>query len=172
MRRMNISLFSLLISSVCFTAVAAAQSPSPAKALDQVSPPFSILHPDAVPTAQGPANHFIGTVKMDTLTEPIEGIRPRTLSVTFAPCARTAWHSHPMGQVLIVTEGSGFVQQQGGPIQAIHVGDIIWTPPNVRHWHGAAPNTSMTHIAIYEEPKGKVTQWFEQVTDEEYAKAK
>ncbi len=172
MRRMNNTLFSLFLGTVCISAVAAAQSPSPAKAPDLASPAFSILHPDAVPTAPGPANHFIGAVKMDTLSEPIEGLKPRVLSVTFAPCARTAWHSHPMGQLLIVTAGSGFVQQQGGPIQAIHVGDIIWTPPNVRHWHGAAPDASMTHIAIYEEPKGKVTQWFEQVTDEEYAKAK
>ena len=172
MRQFNLFLSSMILGAAFVSAAAAAQTAPPVKVPEQALPAFSILHSDAVPTAPGPANHFIGTVNMDTLSEPIEGLRPRVLSVTFAPRARTAWHSHPMGQVLIVTEGSGFVQQQGGPIQAIHVGDIIWTPPNVRHWHGAAPDTSMTHIAIYEEPKGKVTQWFEQVTDEEYAKAK
>jgi 4-carboxymuconolactone decarboxylase len=162
----RIALFLLFLSAFASVQTLAQSAAVPPSAS------ITILRADQAPSIFGPENHFIGKVKMDTLTEPVPGSRPRVLNITFAPGARTAWHSHPLGQILIVTSGSGFIQQRGGPIQAIHEGDVIWTPPNVQHWHGAGPNGPMTHISIYDEPSGQVTQWLEQVTDAEYAKAK
>ena len=88
--------------------------------------------------------------------------------VTFEPGARTAWHAHPLGQTLIVNSGCGWVQQEGGPVQEIRPGDVVWFPPNVRHWHGASPTTAMTHIAIQEALDGKMVEWMEKVSDEQY----
>jgi len=122
----------------------------------------------AKPSAKGPADWFTGTVRIDN---PFQGTEPARIAgahVTFEPGARTAWHTHPLGQTLIVTSGCGRVQREGGPIEEIHPGDIVWFAPGEKHWHGAAPTTAMSHIAIQEKLDGKVVDWLEHVTDEQY----
>jgi len=120
------------------------------------------------PSGKGPAEHFTGSVRVDPLFEPPEPARTFGAYVTFEPCARTDWHTHPLGQTLIVTLGTGFVQNWGGPIEMIRPGDVIWCLPGEKHWHGATPNTAMTHIAIVEKLNGKSAEWMEKVTDEQY----
>lgn len=145
----------------------------PASGAGQPAQTITITRAAAVSSAQGPPEHFTGAVKLDMLAEPKSAPgQTRIESITFAPGAHTGWHSHPLGQLLVVTAGSGFVQQWGGPIQAIHSGDVIWTPPNVKHWHGAGLKEPMTHISIYEETNGQVTIWMEKVTEEEYRQAR
>lgn len=117
------------------------------------------------PSQHGPAEHFTGPVRIDPLFQPTEPARAAAAYVTFEPCARTDWHTHPLGQTLIVTSGVGRVQQWGGSIEEIRSGDVVWTPPGVKHWHGAAPTTAMTHLAIQEQQGGKVVEWMEKVTD-------
>jgi quercetin dioxygenase-like cupin family protein len=117
---------------------------------------------------KGPADWFTGTVRIDPLFQAAQPARVAGASVTFEPGARTAWHTHPLGQTLIVTAGSGLAQRWGGPIEQIHPGDVVWFPPGEKHWHGAAPNTALTHIAIQEALDGKVVEWLEHVTDEQY----
>ena len=122
------------------------------------------------PSARGPADWFTGTVRID---RAVPGQRP-------GPCgrgqrhvragARTAWHTHPLGQTLIVTAGCGWVQREGGPVEEVHPGDVVWFPPGEKHWHGATPTTAMTHIAIQEQLDGKVVDWLEHVSDEQYRK--
>lgn len=124
----------------------------------------------AQPSMQGPAEWFTGTVRIDPLfLKANDPSRVTCASVTFEPGARTAWHSHPLGQTLIVTAGCGRVQREGGPVEEIRPGDTVWIPPDEKHWHGAAPTTSMTHIAIQEERDGSSAAWFEHVRDEQYA---
>jgi quercetin dioxygenase-like cupin family protein len=120
------------------------------------------------PSAKGPADYFTGTVRVDPLFSAPAPARVLGASVTFEPCARTAWHTHPLGQTLIVTAGCGRVQRWDGPIEEIRPGDVIWFPPGEKHWHGAAPTTAMTHIAIVEVLDGKSADWMEQVSDEQY----
>jgi quercetin dioxygenase-like cupin family protein len=120
------------------------------------------------PSRKGPSDSFTGTVRLDPLFETPDPARVRASSVTFEPGARTAWHTHPLGQTLIVTAGSGRVQRWGGPIEDIHPGDVIWFEPGEKHWHGAAPTTAMTHIAISEHLDRKTVEWMEQVNDEHY----
>jgi quercetin dioxygenase-like cupin family protein len=120
------------------------------------------------PSGKGPADWFTGTVRIDPLFQVRPPARAAGASVTFEPGARTAWHTHPLGQVLIVTAGCGLVQRWGGPIEEIRPGDVVWFPPGEKHWHGAAPTTAMTHIAIQEALDGKVVEWMEQVSDEQY----
>ena len=120
------------------------------------------------PSGKGPAEWFTGTVRIDPLFQPKESTRANVSSVTFEPGARTAWHSHPLGQHLIVTAGSGRIQNWDGPIQEIRPGDVVWAPPGEKHWHGAAPTTSMTHISIVEQLDGKAADWMEHVSDEQY----
>jgi quercetin dioxygenase-like cupin family protein len=120
------------------------------------------------PSARGPAEYFTGTVRIDQLFKAPEPARTSGASVTFEPCARSNWHTHPLGQTLIVTSGCGYVQSWGGPIRVIRPGDVVWCPPREKHWHGASPTTAMTHIAIQEELNGKVVDWMEKVTDEQY----
>jgi quercetin dioxygenase-like cupin family protein len=120
------------------------------------------------PSAKGPADWFTGAVRIDPLFDANEARRAAAASVTFEPGARTAWHTHPLGQTLIVTAGCGWVQREGGPIETIHPGDVVWFEPNEKHWHGATAATGMTHIAIQENLNGKVVDWMEQVTDEQY----
>jgi quercetin dioxygenase-like cupin family protein len=120
------------------------------------------------PSGKGPAEYFTGTVRLDPLFQANVPARALGLSVTFEPGARTAWHTHPLGQTLIVTAGRGLVQRWGGPIEEIRPGDVVWIPPGEKHWHGAAPTTAMTHIAIVEQVDGKVVDWMEKVTDKEY----
>jgi quercetin dioxygenase-like cupin family protein len=122
------------------------------------------------PSGKGPEDWFTGTVRIDPLFKPPEPARAFGASVTFEPGARTAWHSHPLGQTLIVTAGSGLVQRWGGPIEEIRPGDVVWIAPGEKHWHGASPTTSMTHIAIQEELEGKAADWMEHVSDEQYRK--
>ncbi|HTV49589.1 MAG TPA: cupin domain-containing protein [Steroidobacteraceae bacterium] len=117
---------------------------------------------------KGPPDWFTGDVCIDPLFTAPAPARVACASVTFQPGARTAWHTHPLGQTLIVTAGCGWTQCEGGPIVEIRVGDVIWCPPQHRHWHGATPTTSMTHIAIQEALDGKFVQWMEKVTDEQY----
>jgi quercetin dioxygenase-like cupin family protein len=120
------------------------------------------------PSAKGPAEWFTGTVRIDPLFEAPEPARVRGASVTFEPGARTAWHTHPLGQHLIVTSGLGWTQCWGGPKEEIRPGDVIWCPPGVKHWHGATPTCAMTHIAIQEALNGKVVEWMEKVSEEQY----
>lgn len=122
---------------------------------------------------QGPAAWFTGSVRIDPLfLKPQEPARSTGAYVTFEPGARTAWHTHPLGQTLIVTAGCGLVQREGGPIEKIRPGDVVWFPPGEKHWHGAAPTTPMTHLAIQEELNGKSVDWLEHVSDEQYRATK
>ena len=120
------------------------------------------------PSGKGPDEYFTGTVRIDPLFQVPDPARVAGASVTFEPGARTAWHTHPLGQTLIVTTGSGLAQRWGGPIEAIRPGDVIWFPPGEKHWHGAAAATAMTHIAVQERLDGKVVNWMEKVSDEQY----
>jgi quercetin dioxygenase-like cupin family protein len=121
------------------------------------------------PSGKGPADWFTGTVRIDPLFAANGARRGAAGSVTFEPGARTAWHTHPLGQTLIVTAGFGLVQREGGPIEEIRPGDVVWFPPGEKHWHGASPTTAMTHIAIQENLDGKVVDWMEHVSDDQYA---
>ena len=120
------------------------------------------------PSGKGPADWFTGTVRIDQLFEARDPARAAGNVVTFEPGARTAWHIHPLGQTLIVTAGCGLVQREGGPIEEIRPGDVVWFEPGEKHWHGAAPTTAMTHIAIQEALDGKAVDWMEHVSDEQY----
>ena len=122
------------------------------------------------PSAKGPADWFTGTVRIDPLFQAHAPARAAGASVTFEPGARTAWHTHPLGQTLIITAGCGWVQREGGPVEEVHPGDVVWFPPGEKHWHGASPTTAMTHIAIQEQLDGKVVDWLEHVSDEQYRK--
>ena len=121
-------------------------------------------------SVQGPANWFTGTVRIDPLFQVEEPARASGASVTFEPGARTAWHTHPLGQTLIITSGFGWVQEEEGSIEEVRAGDVIWFPPEIRHWHGASPTTSMTHIAIQEALDGEVVTWMEHVSEKQYSK--
>ena len=121
------------------------------------------------PSGKGPADYFTGTVRIDAPFQAATPGRVGGATVTFEPGARTAWHTHPLGQTLLVIAGSGRVQRQSGPVEAIRPGDIVWFSPGEKHWHGAAPDCAMTHIAIAESLDGKVVDWMEKVTDEQYA---
>jgi quercetin dioxygenase-like cupin family protein len=129
-----------------------------------------IIHPaGSRPSGAGPAEYFTGTVRMDPLITAPAPARLRGLTVTFEAGARTAWHTHPLGQTLIVTAGMGLVQREGGPVETIRPGDTIFFEPNEKHWHGASPTVAMTHIALQEELDGSAVTWLEHVTDAEYA---
>jgi len=120
--------------------------------------------------AGGPAEWFTGAVRIDPLVQAPEPARVTAASVTFEPGARSNWHTHPLGQTLIVTGGCGLVQSWGGPVRKIRPGDVVWCPPGEKHWHGGTATTAVTHIAVQEHLGGKAVEWLERVTDEEYAK--
>ncbi len=120
------------------------------------------------PSGKGVPEYFAGAVRLDPLFEAPDPARVRGASVTFEPGARTAWHTHPLGQTLIVTSGCGWAQRWGGPIEQIRPGDVIWFSPGEKHWHGATATTAMTHIAIQEQLNGRTVDWMEQVSDEQY----
>ena len=120
------------------------------------------------PSGKGQAEYFTGTVRIDPLFQANAPARALGVSVTFEPGARTPWHTHRLGQTLIVAAGCGLAQRWGGPVEQIRPGDVIWFPPDEKHWHGATATTAMTHIAIVEKLDGKNTDWMEQVTDEQY----
>ncbi len=120
------------------------------------------------PSASGPSEWFTGSVRIDSLVQAPDPARVLAASVTFEPGARTAWHTHPLGQTLVVIAGCGWVQRAGGPVEEIHPGDVVWIAPGEKHWHGATPSTAMTHIAIQEKLDGKVVDWMEHVTAAQY----
>uniref|UniRef100_A0A7C1FDQ9 Cupin domain-containing protein n=1 Tax=Caldilinea aerophila TaxID=133453 RepID=A0A7C1FDQ9_9CHLR len=127
---------------------------------------MQIIRNGSQPSTRGAAEWFTGAVRVDPLFQAPEPARVRCASVTFEPGARTAWHTHPLGQILIVTAGCGRAQRWGGPVEEIRAGDVVWFEPGEKHWHGASPNTAMTHIAIQEALEGKVVEWMEQVSNE------
>jgi quercetin dioxygenase-like cupin family protein len=120
------------------------------------------------PSAKGPAEWFTGTVRIDPLFSASAPARAAGAAVTFEPGARTAWHTHPLGQTLIVTAGCGRVQREGGPVEEIRPGNVVWFAPGEKHWHGASPTAAMTHIAVQEALDGKAVEWMEKVSDEQY----
>ncbi|SEW44266.1 (R)-mandelonitrile lyase [Chitinophaga arvensicola] len=129
---------------------------------------MEIIRSGSQPSGKGPADYFTGTVRIDPLNSPPEPARVAMALVTFEPGARTAWHTHPLGQTLIVTAGSGWVQREGDARQNIHPGDVVYFLPGEKHWHGATATTAMSHIAIQEKLNGSPVDWLEQVTDAQY----
>ena len=129
---------------------------------------MKITREDSRPSMEGPEDWFTGNVQVDMLFQAPDPARAAGASVTFEPGARTAWHTHPLGQTLIVTSGQGRVQREGGPVENIGPGDVVWFEPGEKHWHGAMPGRGMSHIAIQEELDGSAVEWLEKVSDEEY----
>lgn len=129
---------------------------------------MDILHAGTRPSGKGPPDWFTGTVRIDPLFNPFDAERVQGAQVTFEPGARTAWHTHPLGQTLIVVSGLGRVQRDDGPVEEIRPGDVVWFAPGEKHWHGASPRTAMTHIALQEVKDGKVVDWLEHVSDADY----
>jgi 4-carboxymuconolactone decarboxylase len=129
---------------------------------------ITITRSESQPSRPGPSENFTGSVRVTPLFDANDPSRASGASVSFEPGARSAWHTHPRGQVLIVSAGVGRVQQWGGPVEEIRVGDVVWTPPGVKHWHGASPATALTHIAIQESVGGKSVEWMEKVNEEQY----
>ena len=130
---------------------------------------MEIVRSDTLPKMPGPTDWFTGSVEVEMLFNSFDKDRVQGASVTFQPGARTAWHTHPLGQTLIVTAGVGRVQRWGGAIEEIRPGDVVWFEPGEKHWHGAAPDTAMTHTAIQEVQDGKAVDWMEKVSDADYA---
>lgn len=124
----------------------------------------------AQPSGKGPADWFSGSVRIDPLFQPNDHRRAAAALVTFEPGARTAWHTHPLGQTLVVTSGVGWVQKEGGAIEEVRPGDVVWFEPNEKHWHGASATIAMSHIAIQEQLNGRVVDWMEKVSDDQYQK--
>jgi len=120
------------------------------------------------PSTKGPEAYFSGSVRVDPVFQVGDPVRLNAGSVTFEPGARTAWHTHPLGQTLIITSGLGWVQTEGGPIEEVRPGDVVWFPPGEKHWHGATPTTAVTHIAVQESLNGKNVDWMEKVSDAQY----
>ena len=131
---------------------------------------MEIMRVGSRPSSRGPADWFTGSVRIDPLFDAPEPGRAQGASVTFEPGARTAWHTHPLGQTLIVVAGFGWVQRDGGPVEEIRPGDVVWFAPGEKHWHGATSTTAMTHIAVQEKHDGKPVTWMEHVSDEQYRK--
>jgi quercetin dioxygenase-like cupin family protein len=131
---------------------------------------MEIKRPGTTPSAKGPADWFTGAVRVDSLFDRPDPARASGALVTFEPGARTAWHTHPLGQTLLITAGFGWAQRDGSPIEELRPGDVVWFPPGEKHWHGASPTTAMTHIAIQEKLNGSPVTWLEKVTDEQYHK--
>jgi quercetin dioxygenase-like cupin family protein len=160
-----------LLASACSHANqgrAVSSSDASSTASSENSQTIKITRSGSQPSRQGPAENFTGSVRVDPLFNPNAPSRASGARVTFEPGARTAWHTHPLGQTLIVAAGSGWVQQWGGPIQEIREGDVAWIPPGQKHWHGATATTGMTHIAIQEYLDGKNVDWMEKVSNEQY----
>ncbi|MFC0205738.1 (R)-mandelonitrile lyase [Novosphingobium soli] len=145
-----------------------AAGPEPASPSNHKERIMKLYRNGSRPSQRGPAEWFTGAVRLDPLNSPEGPARTGSARVTFEPGARTAWHTHPLGQTLIVTEGVGWTQCEGGPIVELRAGDVVWCPPGHRHWHGATATTAMTHIAIQEALDGKMVEWMEHVTDAEY----
>ena len=159
-----------LIAAAAATAVTALASADVAVPKTSPEKLMEIQRVGSKPSGKGPSDWFTGTVRIDPLFDRPDPARVNGASVTFEPGARTAWHTHPLGQTLIVTSGSGWVQQEGGPVEEIRSGDVVWIKPGVKHWHGATATTAMTHLAIQEKLNGSPVTWMEKVTDEQYRK--
>src|SRR3989442_11956565 len=153
-----LSLFLLASTSPCLSQVASAQN----------SQMINITRRGSQQSSKGSAQSFTGSVRIEPVFDAHDPSRDTGGRVTFEPGARTAWHTHPLGQTLIVTAGTGWIQQWGGPTEEIREGDVVWIPRGIKHWHGAAPTTAMTHIAIQELLNGKNVEWMEKVSDEQY----
>jgi quercetin dioxygenase-like cupin family protein len=134
------------------------------------NPTMQITRAGSQPSAKGSSDYFTGTVRIDPLFPVREPSRVSAGSVTFEPGARTDWHTHPLGQTLIITSGLGWVQREGAPIEEVRPGDVVWFPPGLKHWHGATSTTAMTHTAVQETVDGKNVDWMEKVSDEQYRK--
>ena len=132
---------------------------------------MEIIRNGSQPSRKGPEEYFSGAVRIDPLYAPPEPARASAGRVTFEPAARTAWHTHPVGQMLIIVAGLGWVQREGGSVEEVRPGDVVWFPAGLKHWHGATPSTAMTHIAIQEAINGKNVDWLEKVTDQQYKRA-
>jgi quercetin dioxygenase-like cupin family protein len=163
----------LMTLSLVFTIAVIAQTPQSKSSVAVVVPEqtrnaMQIMRDGSQQITKGPAANFTGSAQVKPLVSAHYPSRATAGQVTFDPGSRSAWHTHPLGQALIVTEGAGWVQQWGGVVQQIRKGDVVWTPPGVKHWHGATPNTSMTHITVQEELGGKNVEWMEKVSDEQY----
>ena len=159
----------LTVKSFVAIGVLLMMPPSPMHGQALVDPgAIQIIRSGSQTSMQAPAEHFTGTVRVAPLFRAVAPAHTSGALVTFEPGARTAWHTHPLGQILIVTAGTGLVQRWGDPVQEIHQGDVVWIPPGQKHWHGAAPNSSMTHIAIVEQLDGKSVDWMEKVSDAQY----
>ena len=169
-------LIAATIMSLCmFVANDAAGQTASASGASQTVPvqnseTIRIARSDSLQSNKGSDQYFTGSVQVQQLFPAYDPSRTSGGKVTFEPGARSAWHTHPLGQILIVTEGTGWIQQWGGAIEEIRKGDVIWTPAGVKHWHGATPSTAMTHVAIQEQFNGKAVEWMEKVTDEQYRK--
>jgi len=160
-----------LLASACAQAdqaMADSGSGAPPVPSSEDSQTISITRSGSQPSAKGSVEYFTGAVRIDSLFQRSDPARVGGGIVTFEPGARTAWHTHPLGQTLIITAGVGLIQQWGGPIQEMKQGDVVWIPPGVKHWHGATATTGMTHIAIAEQFDGKGAHWMEKVSDEQY----
>jgi quercetin dioxygenase-like cupin family protein len=172
MKLLAATLMSLFLLASAFAqanqARAASGSGAPAVASSEASQTISITRSGSQPSGKGPAEYFTGSVRVDPLFKANDPSRTSGALVTFEPGARTAWHAHPFGQILIVTAGSGWVQQWSGQIEEIRQGDVVRIPPGQKHWHGATATTGMTHIAIQENLDGKTADWMEKVSDEQY----
>jgi quercetin dioxygenase-like cupin family protein len=164
MTELTITIMSLLL----FASVVSKAQTSEAQA--PTSSSIKISRNDSLKSKKASGEYFTGSVQVQELFPAYHPSRTSGGKVTFEPGARSAWHTHPLGQILIVTDGTGWVQQWGGSIEEIRKGDVIWIPPGVKHWHGATPTTAMTHIAIQEQLNGKAVEWMEKVTDEQYHK--
>jgi 4-carboxymuconolactone decarboxylase len=167
----------MLLSLFAFAAAHAQTGPTGASAAPLVAsaqnpPTITITRSGSQPSTQTPVEHITGSVRVEPLFSAHDPSRVSGGQVTFEPGARTAWHTHPLGQTLIVTAGTGWIQQWGGPIEEIRLGDVVWIPPGIKHWHGATATTSMTHIAIQEQRGGTTVEWMEEVSDEQYGSFK
>jgi quercetin dioxygenase-like cupin family protein len=161
--RNSIAIPAFLLTSVLITGAAAAQT---------TAPQITITPTTSQTVISGAPDRFTGSVRVQSLFDGKAPSRSSGGQVTFQPGARSAWHTHPLGQILIVTDGVGWVQQWGGPVQVIGKGDVVWISPGVKHWHGATPTTSMTHIAFQEQLDGVAVNWLEKVTDQQYQRNK
>jgi len=161
---------SLLASAASQAQTGAAQVGVSPTAPGQGSQSIKITRSGSQQASKGAAERFTGSVQIEELFRTHDPSRTSGGKVTFEPGARSAWHTHPLGQILIVTEGTGWIQQWGGPVEEIQRGDVIWIPAGVKHWHGATPNTAMKHIAIQEQLNGIAVEWMEKVTEEQYRK--
>jgi quercetin dioxygenase-like cupin family protein len=164
MRNLSVTVFLLTVGTLAFAQTGAQTEPA------RSAKEMVIARAGSQASYNGPAQYFTGNARVDPLFSAHSPSTMAGAAVTFEPGARSAWHTHPAGQILIVTAGVGRIQQASGPVLEIRPGDVIWTPPGVKHWHGAAPSTAVTHIAMQESVSGTNVEWMEKVSDEQYGK--